>query len=111
MEQIQILAAQVGGDKKAVKPQTHLRERDNKPTRINTPVSRNQKQIPDRIAKDELSHGESSVHYDSPTSDTKGNGNGNGNGRNEILHETDPEAIIPMDSSVVEEQSEKHNDF
>jgi len=107
MKQIQILAAQVGGDEKAVKPQTHPGERDNKPARTNTPVSRNRKQIPDRVTNAEFSHGESSVHYDSPTSDT----NGNGNGKSETLHETDPEAIIPMGSNVVEEQSRKHNDF
>ncbi|MFQ5751870.1 MAG: methyl-accepting chemotaxis protein [bacterium] len=106
MEQIKILAAQVGGDNKTVKPQTHPGERYNKQARTNTPVSGNLKQIPDRLDNAALSTGEAPVHHDRTTSDTKGNGNG----RNEILHETDPEAIIPMESNV-EEHSEKHSDF
>ena len=103
LEQIKLLSAQVGSDKKDVKPQTHPGERYNKPARTNTPVSRDRKQIPDRIDKAELSSGESPVHYDSPTSVTKGNGKR----RSEILHGTDPEAIIPRDSNRVEEHKWK----
>ena len=94
--QIQILAAQVGGDKKAVKPQTHPGEIYNKPARTNTPVSRSREQIPNRIDKAELNSSEAPVHHDRTVSGT--NGNNNGNEKNAILHETDPEAIIPMDS-------------
>jgi hypothetical protein len=108
LEQIKILSAQVGGNKKAVKPQSHIGERYNKPARINTPDSRNQKQIPDRTDKTELRPGESPVRYDRPTSDTKGNGNRNR--RSETLHEIDPEAIIPMDSRIIE-HDEHMNDF
>ena len=73
MEQINILAAQVGGGKKAVKPQTRRGEIYNRPAGTKTTISNDREQIPNHIDKAELSSGETPVHYDRPTSDTKGN--------------------------------------
>ena len=104
-EQISILAAQVGGSRVDVELDIHKRSS----VRTSRQIAYRDDVKPRTSVKRkaDLSSGESLVHNDSPTSDTKENGNG----KSEKLHRINPEAIIPMESNTIEEHSGRHNDF